>query len=564
MEDVYKMRPFKIRNADEYDLSQILKLFISPFEGLSTPFDFENNIIKGRMGSGKTMYLRANYAYYLYSIVPKLIENEELIIPIFIRLSDFQHITEPSEIYRAIIIKIIEEFTSIYINLKDSDKMAQIHRGFKTLPKDLLSSQKVSKSLEKLTKLGAKEYVEKISVELGFKGGVQPKFIKLSSEYKNNRLIEVKEKINPGIKDINEIYELLLKERNGKMLLLIDEAGSLDKKFFKGKDAPSFFEILMNQFRTTDYIRTKIAIYPNSFQDILTETRYGDAIILEENVTDHEGYNEFRKKALAIINNYLNQFDGAHIKSKEVFEINENEEYGDSIEQLINASNGNMRRLMQLLDAAMEEAYSDHRGSALIQLSHVNNALIKHSSSMETIYTEPDREFLKTIATACKSRSTFKFQLPHMSIALNKYSSRSQEYNLLNVIEIGTGRKGTTYSFDYCYCIAHDIPTHYLTGSERINRDRSLKDGRWASRITKLSEEILQHASTTYKVEGNIEYIGKKGGGFIMGDDNQQYFFTQDAIIEEDIDKSLFEGRRVRFAPLKFGDTDTAQAIEIL
>ena len=345
------------------------------------------------MGSGKTMYLRANYAFYLYSIVPKLIENEELIIPIFIRLNDFQHITEPSEIYRAIIIKIIEEFTSIYINLKDSDKMAQIHRGFKTLPEDLLSSQKISASLKKLIKLGAEEYVEKISIELGFKGGVQPKFIELSSEYKNSRLIEVKEKINPGIKDINEIYELLLKERNGKLLLLIDEAGSLDKKFFKGKETPSFFEIIMNQFRTTDYIRTKIAIYPNSFQDILTETRYGDAIILEENVTDHEGYKEFRKKSLSIINNYLNQFDSTNIKPEELFDINENEEYGDTIEQIINASNGNMRRLMQLLDDIMEEAYNDHKGSGLITLTHVNNALIKHSSSMETIYTEPDREF---------------------------------------------------------------------------------------------------------------------------------------------------------------------------
>jgi len=564
MENIYKMRPFKIRNADEFDLSQILKLFISPFEGLSTPFDLENNIIKGRMGSGKTMYLRANYAYYLYSIVPKLIENEELIIPIFIRLNDFQHITEPSEIYRAIIIKIIEEFTSIYINLKDSDKMAQIHKGFKTLPKDLLSSQKISTSLRTLIKLGAEEYVEKISVELGFKGGIQPKFIELSSQYKNSRLIEVKEKINPGIKDINEIYELLLKERNGKILLLIDEAGSLDKKFFKGKDTPSFFEIIMNQFRTSDYIRTKIAIYPNSFQDILTETRYGDAIVLEENVTDHEGYKEFRKKALAIVNNYLNQFDDSHIQPNQVFDINEKEEYGDSIEQIINASNGNMRRLMQLLDTTMEEAYSDHKGNGLIQLSHVNSALIKHSASLETIYTEPDREFLKTIATACKSRSTFKFQLPHMSIALNKYSSRSQEYNLLNIIEIGTGRKGTTYAFDYCYCVAHDIPTHYLTGSERINRDRSLKDGRWASRITKLSEEILQHASTTYKIEGNIEYIGQKGGGFIMGDDNQQYYFSQDSIIEEDMYKPLFQGRRARFAPMKFGETDSTYAIEIL
>ena len=56
-------------------------------------------------------------------------------------------------------------------------------------------------------------------------------------------------------------------------MLLIDEAGSLDRQFFKGANNDSFFEILMNQFRTASYIRTKIAIYPNSYQDILTEER---------------------------------------------------------------------------------------------------------------------------------------------------------------------------------------------------------------------------------------------------------------------------------------------------
>jgi len=57
----YECRPFKVRNADEFDLNNVLDLFIDPTDGLSSPFDYENSIIKGRMGSGKTMYLRANY-----------------------------------------------------------------------------------------------------------------------------------------------------------------------------------------------------------------------------------------------------------------------------------------------------------------------------------------------------------------------------------------------------------------------------------------------------------------------------------------------------------------------
>ena len=109
MENIFRSRPFKVRNADEYDVTNVLGLFVSPINGLATPFDYENSIIKGRMGSGKTMYLRANHAYYLSVLVPSLIQkHDEIILPVFIRLNDFQNIKEPSEVYRAIIIKVIE------------------------------------------------------------------------------------------------------------------------------------------------------------------------------------------------------------------------------------------------------------------------------------------------------------------------------------------------------------------------------------------------------------------------------------------------------------------------
>ncbi len=104
-QNIYLKRPFKTRNADEFELSEILHLFVNPLDGLTSPFDFENSIVKGRMGSGKTMYLRANHVYHLYGILPALKNNEQIILPVLIRLSDFQHINEPALIYRSIIIK---------------------------------------------------------------------------------------------------------------------------------------------------------------------------------------------------------------------------------------------------------------------------------------------------------------------------------------------------------------------------------------------------------------------------------------------------------------------------
>ena len=86
LDKIYRVRPFRTRNADEFELQNILGLFIDPTDGLTSPFDYCNSIIKGKMGSGKTMYLRANHAYYLYTLVPCLNANEIYILPIYIKL----------------------------------------------------------------------------------------------------------------------------------------------------------------------------------------------------------------------------------------------------------------------------------------------------------------------------------------------------------------------------------------------------------------------------------------------------------------------------------------------
>ena len=152
--EIFKSRPFKTRNADEYNLSDVLSLFVNPINGLSSPLDFENTIIKGKMGSGKTMFLRANYAYYLFNLVPRLIDNEELILPVFIKLSDFQNLKDASEIYKEIIIAIIEELSNIYLRLQDAKEMANIHIGMKRIPADVYFKEKIRITTQKLLQLG--------------------------------------------------------------------------------------------------------------------------------------------------------------------------------------------------------------------------------------------------------------------------------------------------------------------------------------------------------------------------------------------------------------------------
>jgi len=308
LNDLFLSRPFQSRNAEEHPIAGVLNLFVNPIDGLTTPFDYENAIIKGRMGSGKTMYLRANLAYYLSMLVPSIVAgDEELILPVLIRLNDFQHLSKPKDIYQAFIIKLVEELSSIYIHLEDAKEMAEIHTGMSKLYRRQSSRTEFSETLDLISKLKSEEYIEKVSQELGITGGIKPKFFEMSSQWKEGAFSELKNKPNPGIKDVEECYESLLRGQEGKILLLIDEAGSLSKSFFRTEsDEPCFFEILMNQLRTASYIRTKIAVYPNTPSDMLTETRYGDAVLLESSVRDAHGYTKFRKHVEILIRNYLN------------------------------------------------------------------------------------------------------------------------------------------------------------------------------------------------------------------------------------------------------------------
>lgn len=563
MEKLFKKRPFKTRNADEYNLSDILSLFVNPINGLSSPVEFENSIVKGRMGSGKTMYLRANYAYYLFNIVPSLIDDQELILPVFIKLSDFQHLKEPSQIYKSLIIKIVEELSSIFIKLQDAKEMANIHLGMKRLKADIFFNEKIQATANKLLKLGSEEYIQKLSTEFGANAKVANKFIEASANFKKNEALEIKQKNDPGIHDILTTYDTLLRDTGGKILLLIDEAGSLDKTFFREESGESFFEIFMNQLRTSDFIRTKVAIYPNSYSDILTETRYGDVVPLEESIDNIENFKLYKDKVFAIIGNYLNiENESGEILVNDVFEC-DNIQNGDCIEEIINGSGGNYRRLIQLLDSSMNESYKVNQGQSRVNHSDAISALKRHCEGLLALFSDIEKEYLLSLSKACKSRSTYRFKYPNNAQILYKYMTKSQEFNLVKVVDAGSGRKGTTYAFDYTYCVLNDIPTHYILNTEKIDKLRSLKSGEWISRITNINDEIMAQSEIPNKIEGEISYLAVDKG-FIKGEDGFEYFFQKPYIIESDFSKKIWTGKKLRFNPSVWGDSKVATEIEVL
>jgi len=562
--NIYEARPFKVRNAEDFELSQILDVFVSPISSTKSPFDFENSIIKGAMGSGKSILLKANYAFHLYSIVPSFVAEEPVILPVFIRLSDFQHIREPHEIYKAVITQVVKEIANIYGELESAERLMKIHHGMKSLPDSIFEASRLREVLEGIVKMEAEEYKETISKELGLAGKAKPRFIELGVDFREKGVQEITSKKQPGIGDVHDTFRRLLGDFNGALLLLLDEAGSLDKSFFRAEQQISLFETLMNQFRTAEYLRAKIAVYPHSYSDVLVETRYGDMIPLSEDVVDPIGYERFRERVLGIMDRYLKANSGKELELLDVFNVsNSSSAVGDSLEQVIYASGGNTRRLLAILDTCMQEAYSIHGGDTKVEYDHVLTGLKKHAAAAESIHNSIDREFLETLAKACRSRSTYRFKFPYKAPLLAKYIGKSEEHNVLAITEAGSGRRGTTYEFDYAFCLHHEIPTHYVKDSERIDKARSRNTGTWINRTVQISEEIIEHAQVPGKIEGEVEYLDGEHG-FVKADSGKSYYITSKAVIEADRGKTLLQGKRVRFYPLETEGALLAYAVEVL
>lgn len=356
LENIFLSRPFKTRNADEFDLENILDLFVDPTDGLIGPFDFTNAIIKGKMGSGKTMYLRANYAYHLYTLVPCLNEGSQIILPVYIKLSDFQNIRDPEEIYNAIIIKLLKEIVGVIDHLRSAEILARLHLGAMSLNESWSINKDLNDIVEDLKRLNAAQYVQTVKKSLEERGTITHQFFNVYRNTGKEVQTQIQHNTKPSFEMITNACKKLLTPFNGKLLILLDEIGSTSKSFFKGtEEADSYFETLMNQLRTLSNVRTKLAVYPNSASDILKETRYGDVISLECDMINHpEQYDEYAITIASLVERYIGKESRQAIRPEDVFEVSTKRQ--EIYEHLINASSGNMRRLVHLLDLSMNEA----------------------------------------------------------------------------------------------------------------------------------------------------------------------------------------------------------------
>lgn len=579
IEDIYKAQPFKIRNAEELELKEILTRFVNPNDKMSEHFDFENKIIRGRKGSGKTMYLKANYAHNFFEIIPNLSENIPFILPILIQLNDFATIKDKDQLYKLIIGKIISKIIEECKNIYDLKKLNPIHTSLKMAPiLDKKYEESISNASFELLQLNSDSYAKKIGKITKAKGTFGYNVNHITVEVEKDYEMVLTGKREPQISDIDDIHKILLKEYNGNILILIDEVSSLNRNFFNNKDGESYFEILMNQFRTRDYIRTKVAVYSDHYSDILQGIRYGDVLRLEENVTENKGYKKFRELTKNLIRNYLTTAVHNCLVEQDIIEpeliFQFNADGDDCIEQLIYASGGNMRRLVSLLNLTMTNTYSKYPEGIIIQKKHAINALIQQSEEMEkVIKTYQDKEFLDKITRFCKMKKTYRFHFINKSAKLRKFYANSREFNLINIVS--NSGYCNTYYFDYSYCIAHNLPTH-INNRGVIDENRSLSTTimmkiQSAKQIHVETKWILTPAIISDDQDLTTDYIIRSFGtvllrddenSIIKGDDGCEYKFSKNDILTKS--QPIIQNDRVRFIPGTLREPMRALLLELV
>ncbi|MNH32089.1 hypothetical protein D3C79_925080 [compost metagenome] len=111
-----------------------------------------------------------------------------------------------------------------------------------------------------------------------------------------------------------------------------------------------------------------------------------------------------------------------------------------------------------------------------------------------------------------------------------------------------------------------------MNNDERVYKERSGDKGRWSSRKAEISQGMIEQASLPGKIEGKIiYYVQDKGNGFVVPDDEyksiagERIFFQCQSIIDEDKDKPIHVGKRLRFYPTEVeAGTVFAYLIEVL
>lgn len=303
---------------------------------------------------------------------------------------------------------------------------------------------------------------------------------------------------------IENFYNQYLPRFSKKIMLLMDEVSSFHPSFFKEDEGDSLYEVLMNQLRTTRLFNHKVAVYPQTPSDCLQETRYGQTVNLIFDVFDEDAIPTNRKFIINVLETYLNEVKVADkpISLKEYFDVSnvfpyvesskgvENENVGDSIEQLMFGSYGYMRRLMLITEKSMiyaaKRIKQSKKNYPFVEKVDVLNALRDLGRQLYEKFSPDEQRYLKEMAKLCIKNTRFKFSFPGSSTFMKKFTERGEEDNIVLIREGGRGRTALVYEFHYAFCIYQQIPTHLLFHIEKEARSRSVTNGNWIGKSVRI------------------------------------------------------------------------------
>lgn len=547
-----RQNPFLFYSAENLGDSDILRLFVADPASSLAAFSFNvNNIIRGTYGCGKTMCLRAVEAFAVSQLIVDLLDNRRTaVLPVRINVSDIAHLTDSDHIYSAIIHSVFQALAALGRRIQKYVSDGGWFTSFGDWRTALSKSGIFARDARYEHSNGA-DLEERARRSLSDSSNSLSRLVQdlLDAGRRENYL---------AVADINKFHSEKLNGYCERVLLLIDEVGSLAPAFFVTKGpAPSSYEVLMNQLRTSQHVYYKLCVYPGHYSDTLQESRYGTRISLDYSVRDTQALRRYQAICRDVLSRYIRsvQYEGDTRNLTDfIREAPEdhvaNAAYdcpaggGSALEQLCIGSQGGMRRLFTLAGKAMVTAAGHF--SPLVDRSVVFDQLAAFGGELLERHTTSEHNQITAITEVCRQARTYLFSSEIETQSLLKpFLSKTQQDSVLSLSEHTTGR--LVYEFDYAYCVAYGLETHVHDSRENCNA-RTLAHATWTNEVADVTEAVLRLSGLTRGVVA--KYFIDKGYGFIIYDSNEEevFFHVNDVIDWGGLSDVDIRNRRVRFA----------------
>lgn len=458
--------PFTHMNAEKFSEDQIVEFFVECEERHRGATRLEGDaIIRGKKGAGKTMLLRYLHAFGIMDLRNAIKTNR--VAPVF----------------------------PVYVNFSAS------HRSnFSGTVDEIMTSasaiisQKVIESIEYFTLSTTNKEMGRALVQL------------------RERMAVLRGRGNSELQNLGQSVIELFRPYFSKVLLLIDEVAPVfPRHFFQNNEVlggNGFFR-WMNSIRSSGPYFTRIAVYPNDVSDQLNEERFGGIVNLEYDIKNDLEIKFFRKYAFNLINTYLEKASPSREQAVRIDDVIDatDRECGDSLEQILYASDGSTRRLTRIMDKCIE-VLTTRDDIKQITKDECLKIIREIASTLFISYRFSDQELANKAAVCCKRQGTFRFKSPGNKSLLYALHASREEINVLKLTESGSGRRGVYYEFTFPFCVFLEIPTHIIKDRDgkRIDHNRAANTGRWINVVTNVRADDLKFDGGT-RIHGEIHDI---------------------------------------------------------